>query len=151
MELRMSKRSDDGFSLVEVVVAIFLLGLLSLGVLPLLIGGVRLSTENRTTVEATALAEAHLAALRAQFPTQPATTTTCADLQLAASVLRDSDTSTLPNIAVPTGFQRDVVVESCPSGAAAGKPAGMLVTITIERTGGGTLIVLRSRIPVSAA
>lgn len=145
------RRTEDGFSLVEVIIAMFLLAVLSLAVLPLLIAGTRLSVDNRDTVEATAFADAHLSALRAQFPAQPATTTTCAQLRTAAATLVDSAPGTLPNITLPAGFTRTVTVASCPTGAAAGKPAAVLVTVSIADTDGETLITLRSRIPVSAA
>lgn len=144
-------RHEEGFSLVEVIIAMFLLAVLSLAVLPLIISGTRLSVDNRDTVEATALADAHLAALRAQFPAQPPTDTTCAQLRAAAVTLVDAVPGTLPNITVPAGLTRAVAVENCPSGTTAGKPAAMLVTVTISESGGARLVVLRSRIPVSAA
>ena len=147
----MFQRSDDGFSLVEVVMAMFLLSLLALAVLPLFISATRVSVDNRDSVEATALAESHLAALRSEFPSQPVTATTCAGLTAAAARISDSNPSTLPNIALPAGLARQVTVESCPTGAAAGKTAALLVTVRISDTGGTTLTTLSTRIPVSAA
>ncbi len=146
----MFQRTDDGLSLVEVLIAMFLLAVLSLAVLPLLIGAVRLSVDNRDSVETTALADAHLAALRAQFPVQPTTDTTCAQLRAAATQLVDSDPSTLPNIVIPAGYSRSVTVDACPTGAAAGKPAAILVTVRVTARDGDTK-VLRSRILVTAA
>lgn len=146
----MTQRSDDGFSLVEVLIAMFLLAVLSLAVLPLIIGATRLSVDNRDTIEATALADAHIAALRAQFPTQPTTDTTCAQLRAAATVLVDASPSTLPNIAIPAGYSRTVTVETCPTGAALGKPAAILVTVRVDARDGDST-VLRTRIPVTTA
>jgi len=146
------QRSDDeGFNLVEVLMAMFLLSVLALAVLPLFISATRVSVANRDSVEATAVADAHLSALRAEFPAQPATTTTCAGLVAAAARIVDSDPSTLPNITLPPGLTRQIVVESCPAGANAGKPAAILVTVRISDTAGVSLATLRSRIPVAAA
>lgn len=146
----MFQRIDDGFSLVEVLIAMFLLAVLSLAVLPLLIGVTRLSVENRDSVETTALADAHLSALRAQFPVQPTTDTTCAQLRTAATYLVDNVAGTLPNIVIPTGYTRAVTVETCPTGAAAGKPAALLVTVSVTAPD-GDVKVLRTRILVTAA
>lgn len=146
----MTARSDEGFSLVEVLIAMFLLGVLSLAILPLIIGATRLTLDNRESVEATALADSHVAALRAQFPVQPATDTTCAQLRNAATLLVDNNAATLPNVVLPTGFTRNVAVETCPTGVAAGKPAGILVTIRVTAPDGDAT-VLRTRIPVTSA
>ncbi|SBS74122.1 prepilin-type N-terminal cleavage/methylation domain-containing protein [uncultured Microbacterium sp.] len=146
----MTTQSDDGFSLVEVIIAMFLLAVLSLAVLPLIIGATRLSVDNRDSVEATSLADAHIAALRAQFPTQPTTDTTCAQLRTAATLLVDANPATLPNVVIPTGLTRTVTVEACPTGAGVGKPAAILVTVRITDVDGDAT-VLRTRIPVTSA
>lgn len=146
----MIQQPDDGFSLVEVIIAMFLLAVLSLAVLPLLVGATRLSVDNRDSVESTALADAHISALRAQFPVQPTTDTTCAQLSTAAALLVDTNPATLPNVVVPTGYTRVVVVESCPTGAALGKPAAILVSVRVTAPD-GDVTVLRTRIAVTAA
>lgn len=64
----MTQHRDDGFSLVEVVVAVFLLGLVSLAVLPLIVGVAALSVTNRDTASATGYAQAQIAAIRDEFP-----------------------------------------------------------------------------------
>ncbi len=147
----MSPRPDDGFSLVEVILAMLLLSMLSLAVLPLIIGATALSVQNKGTVQATALADSYLSALKAKFPAQPTTDTKCSGdegLVKRAAELVDGDPTTLPNIAVPSGLTRSIVVESCPTGAYAGKPAAVLVTITVTPKGEAP-VVLRSRIPVT--
>lgn|GEM_PF-1424152 len=145
----MFQRSDDGFSLVEMIIAMFLLAVLSLAVLPLLISATALSIDNRDRVTATALADAHVAALRAQFPVQPATTTTCAQLRDSAVKLVDSDPLTLPNIVIPSGYARTVTVATCPTGADAGKAAAILVTVSVTPTS-GKAAVLQTRIAVTS-
>ena len=143
----MSQRDDDAFSLVEVLIAMFILSMMSLAVLPLLITATAISVDNRDTVQTTALADAHLAAIRAQFPAQPVTETTCAGLHTAVAKLL-ADDPTVPNVEVPDGFSRSMTVESCPPGAAAGKPAALLVTVRITPAAGHT-VALKSRISVS--
>ena len=68
---------DEGFSLVEVIIAMFLLMVISLAVLPLLIGATSLSVSNRATVSATAYAQSYLSAYREAFPNNSAATGTC--------------------------------------------------------------------------
>ncbi|WP_425841426.1 prepilin-type N-terminal cleavage/methylation domain-containing protein [Microbacterium sp. PA5] len=145
----MFQRSDDGFSLVEMILAMFLLAVLSLAVLPLLISATALSIDNRDRVTATALADAHISALRAQFPVQPATTTTCAQLRDSAVKLVDADPMTLPNVAIPAGFTRTVTVAACPTGVDVGKPAAILVTVRVTPAT-GKAAVLQTRIAVTA-
>lgn len=143
----MITRSEGGFSLVEVLIAMFLLSLLSLAVLPLLITGVAVSVSNRDNVQTTALADAHLAALRTQFPAQPVTETTCAALHTTVTKLL-ADDPTVPNVEVPPGFTRSIAVEACPTGANAGKPGAPLVTVRITPATGGA-VEIKSRIPVT--
>lgn len=145
----MFQRSDDGFSLVEMIIAMFLLAVLSLAVLPLLISATALSVDNRDRVTATALADAHVSALRAQFPVQPATATTCAQLRDSASKLVDADPLTVPNVVIPSGYTRTVTVASCPTGADAGKPTAVLVTVRVTPASGKTAVI-QTRIAVTA-
>lgn len=57
-----------GVSLVEIVVAMFLFAIMSVAVLPLLLGAVKASAINRDLVAVTSLANARLATLEATFP-----------------------------------------------------------------------------------
>ncbi|GAA5097101.1 hypothetical protein GCM10025760_30880 [Microbacterium yannicii] len=57
-----------GFSLVEMIVAMFLLAVLALAVLPLLIGVTRSGAVNEQVVAANALAAGRLATMRNAFP-----------------------------------------------------------------------------------
>lgn len=63
-----ARDGQAGVSLVEVVVAMFILGLMSVAVLPLLIGGVQASATNRDLVAANSFAGAELAVLQNDFP-----------------------------------------------------------------------------------
>lgn len=134
----MSERGEDGFSVVEVVIAMFLLAVLALAVLPLVIGATRVSVSNRDLVGATAFANAQLAPIRAAFPNDPTSPTTCSSLRSRATT----------EVADPagTGLEADIVVGSCP----AAYPGTVLVTITV-RDSAGEVTSIPTRIMVSLA
>lgn len=62
-----ARSADLGFSLIELVIAVLLLGLLAIGALPLVVGSAQASANNRSLVTATTYANALLAGLRADF------------------------------------------------------------------------------------
>jgi prepilin-type N-terminal cleavage/methylation domain-containing protein len=55
-----------GFGIIEIVVAMFLLALLSMAILPLLVQGMKLSTANATLAAATQLANQQIELVRSQ-------------------------------------------------------------------------------------
>ena len=57
---------DRGFGLIEIVVAMFLLAIVSLSVLPLLVQGLKLSAANATLANATQLANQQMELVRSQ-------------------------------------------------------------------------------------
>lgn len=61
--------NDDGFGLVEIVVSIFILAILSLALLPLLINGVKQTTNNVTLAAATQLVDQQINAAQSGPPT----------------------------------------------------------------------------------
>lgn len=103
-------RDDQGFSLVEVIIAMFLLAVIALAILPALVQGMRLSSEQ----SATATATRELNALVEQARDNP----TCTNLH-AVSASRT----------VTDGAGRDITtvgtVEGCP---------GRGITATVELT-----------------
>lgn len=135
----MFQRADDGFSLVEVLMAMFLLTMLALAVLPLLIGATQLSVANRDLSAATAFANAQLAPIKTDFPLEATTAKTCGTLRGFA----DSD------IVGPDGIIADIVVNACPTGIAA-YPTTVPVTVTVVDERGDNLVTLTTRIPVGA-
>lgn len=64
----MSTRAEDGFSLIELVMAMFLFGLIALAILPAAISAAHLSVVNRDNVAANAFASSELALVRTAFP-----------------------------------------------------------------------------------
>lgn len=133
-------RDSEGFSIVEVIIAMFLLMVLSLAVLPLIIGATSTSVVNRDLVAATTFANAQLAPVKASFPNDPATPTSCAALRGRAAV-------DVPDPA-GTGLTADLTMGSCP----AAYPGVVLVTVVVEDPAdpGVGLVRLPTRVSVSA-
>jgi prepilin-type N-terminal cleavage/methylation domain-containing protein len=134
----MSERREDGFSVVEVIIAMFLLAVLALAVLPLVIGATQVSVSNRDLVGATAFANAQLAPIRAAFPNDPVSPTTCSSLRSRAAT----------DVTDPagTGLEADIVVGTCP----ATSPGTGSVTVTV-RDSTGEVTSIPTRIMVSLA
>lgn len=60
---------DAGFSLIEIVVSMFILGLLAIALIPLLIQGIKQSAQSAAVASATQLVNSQLDLARAQSPT----------------------------------------------------------------------------------
>jgi len=60
---------DSGFTLIEIVVSMFILGLLALSLIPLLIQGIKQSAQSAAVASATQLVNSQLDLARAQSPT----------------------------------------------------------------------------------
>ncbi|MGN8551664.1 UNVERIFIED_CONTAM: prepilin-type N-terminal cleavage/methylation domain-containing protein [Microbacterium sp. SLM126] len=133
----MSRSEDDGFSLVEVLMAMFLLAVLALTVLPLIIGATRVSVANRDLVAATTFANAQLAPMKAAFPNDPTTPTSCAALRAAYALTAVPDPA-------GTGLTADVTIGTCP----AAYPGTVTVTVTVNEDG-TAIVTLPTRIMVS--
>jgi len=130
---------DDGFSLVEVIIAMFLFGVLSLAVLPLLIGVTIRSVENRELLSATAFANERIASIQAAYPSTPGTaTTSCATLRTLGSAT--------PAVDAASGFTATITVGTCPTSF----PASIPVVVTVTR-GSATLTAVMTRMRVGAA
>lgn len=140
------RTNDEGFSLVEVIIAMFLLAVLSLAVLPLLIGATRLSVTNKDFVAANAFANAQLAALRDSYPLAPTNPTSCAALQTravsAGSAIQDP---------AGTGMRATIqILDACPT-ATTGFPASIRVSVSVRNAAGDQLATLPTRIRVSTS
>lgn len=75
---------ESGFSLIEIMIAMFMLLLMSIGLLPLLWNLVLTSTQNRANVAATTYANTIVSSLRDEFGTDDADNS-CAALKLRAA------------------------------------------------------------------
>ena len=130
-----SLTSDDaGIGLIEIVVAMFMLAVLSLTFLPILIQGVKQAGENGTRATATQFVQHQMENARAQQGD-------CSDVGLLASTATATDTR---NVALVT----TVVVGACP----ASYPGTVKVTATVKKQGSSnTLSSATTLVFVSAA
>jgi len=113
--------SDTGFGLVEVIVALFMLAILSIAFLPLLIQGLTLSADNATRATATQILHDRLETVRTQ-------SVKCDALYSAIN-----GTATSPTVD-PRGisFQVKTLVATCPTPAAS-YPGTIKVTVEVRR------------------
>ncbi|HML49842.1 MAG TPA: type II secretion system protein [Propionicimonas sp.] len=94
-----------GVSLVEIVVAMFILAMMSIGVLPLMMGAVAASAGNRDLVAATSLVNGQLAALEAAFPNTSENSCAAVSAAAAAGITDPSG----------SGATAAIVVGECPA------------------------------------
>jgi len=117
-------RYDEGFGILEIVVSMFLIGLLALAFLPLMVHGITQSAANRTLATATQLLNTGLENVRAK--------TTCAGITSAnSSVLDTSGVTFLVTRSVSGG--------ACPA-AASSYPMTVAVEIKVARTDTGAAL-----------
>jgi Tfp pilus assembly protein PilV len=64
--LRLTSRVDSGFGVIEIVISMFLLGLLATALLPLLVQGLKQSASSATLATATQLANDQIEIVRAE-------------------------------------------------------------------------------------
>lgn len=130
---------DTGFSLVEIVIAMFLFLVIATALLPLTVSAVSLSAGNRNLTAANSLAGSRLADLRAKFP-DAVETTSCAAVRAEQGVdLADP---------APTGLVSDLTVGTCP----ATYPGTVIVTVKVRESSSPAknLVTVPTRILVGA-
>jgi type II secretory pathway pseudopilin PulG len=133
--------SDAGFGLIEIVISMFLLGLLAIAFLPLLVTSMQATARNSTVATATQLLDQELGLVRSAGDTCALLTTYGASVPApASSDLRG------------TSYQRTHTVASCPTGVA-NYPRTVSVTVSVSITASGrpytpvtatTLVYLRA-------
>jgi prepilin-type N-terminal cleavage/methylation domain-containing protein len=117
-------RDESGFGLIEIVVAIFLLGLLAVAVLPILVQGLRLSATNSTLATATQLANQQIEQVRAQQ--------SCGAIVAVTTTVATSG----PSLTVSRSISL-----TCP---ASGYPITVPVAVQVSRSDSGTVLVVAS-------
>ncbi len=121
--------NEDGFTLIEIVVSILILGILSVSLLPLLINGLRTSASTAAIASATQLVNAQLNLAEQQSPTCTAVIATPAVAVGSASVYRG----------VP--LQLTTTVGTCPTPTpTATSPSTISVTATVRRSDTGQVL-----------
>jgi len=131
--------SDGGFSIVEMIIAMFLLAVIALALLPLLVGVTRSSTTNKDLTAATTFANSQLAAVRNAYPTD-STASSC-------SALRAGFAKTGLTDPAGTGLEADVIISPCP----AGTPDVVGVVVKVYRDAGpeSVLVTLPTKVLVA--
>lgn len=114
LRIRSTCRSDSGFGIAEVLVAMFLLALIAVAIIPILVQGLRVSVQNATLATATQLANQQIEQVRG--------VTAC------GSVVAGTITTT--SHSVPLKAVRTIGT-TCP---ASGYPTTVKVTVTVTRT-----------------
>lgn len=146
-------RTDEGFSIVEVVVAMFLLAVIALAILPLAVGTVALSVTNRSLVAANTLAAAHVAEFRRVFPND-GTSGSCGTAAALARTIAGQDPvgAALPisvsgiDDPADTGLTAQISLAGCP----ATLPGIVTLTVAVAETGSATaLTTVRTNILVT--
>ncbi len=133
------RSGQAGFSLIEIVIAMFILMFMAMAVLPLLIVPMKASLENRSTVTATAFANATLESIRAEFPN---------DGESSCATVRGKQSDNVPDPA-GTGLRAKIKVTpaTCPA-----LPGTLTVTVEVkDSSADGPLAVLATEIVVSTA
>jgi hypothetical protein len=122
--LKSDDESDTGFGIIEIVVALFLLALISVAVLPILVQGMRLSATNATIAAATQLANQQIELVRSQ--------TSC------GAIVPATVTTTSQGVSLKASR---TVGGSCP---ASGYPITVPVSVSVIRTDTGASLAKAS-------
>jgi len=105
-----SAARDDGFSLVEIIISLALLGLLFASAAPLLVGALKLSAQSAVQATATELATGQLERARASA-------TTCADFKTFLAAPLSPATTTDARGVTYTVSQTPATSVTCPTAA----------------------------------
>jgi prepilin-type N-terminal cleavage/methylation domain-containing protein len=132
---------DRGFSLVEMVLAIFLLGLLAMATLPLLIATTKNSVINRDINTATSYANAVIVEIRSEYP-DGALATSCAGLKSVADAAAEQTSA--------QQFTATVTLNASCSSIATDYPFAMPITVSVHSPASGATTSITSQIFVGA-
>jgi prepilin-type N-terminal cleavage/methylation domain-containing protein len=119
--------NDEGFGLIEIVIAMFVLALLAISFLPILIQGLRFSAENAARATATQIVHDQIELAHSKSPS-------CASLQTLAG-------TSAADVTDPRGgaFSMTTTVGACAAGS------GMvLFTTTVSNSGSGKKLATAS-------
>ena len=121
---RLSRGADDaGFGIAEVLVAMFLLGLIAVALIPILVQGLRVSVQNASLATATQLANQQIEQVRG--------------LSACGSIIAATTTASAQN--VPLKAVRTIGT-TCPVGPTTGYPTTVKVSVTVTRTDTGAVL-----------
>lgn len=120
-------RPDGGFSLIEIIVSMLLLGMLATALLPVLVSTMQLSSQNRDQVAATSYANAVISELRQSFASKADADNSCAMLTSQTPRPAPADSGLVASLEVPEGSP------GCPAGDDS-YPTSIALTITVRST-----------------
>ena len=126
VRVRVPSGDDRGFGIIEIIVSMFILGLLAAAFLPILIQGLKLSASNATMATATQLANDQIELARSA--------TKCSELGLPTTV---TTTTIVDPRNVPLSIVRTVGSSCAPI---AENPVKVPVGVTVTRTDTGDLL-----------
>lgn len=134
---RQRRLSDErGISMVEIVISMFLLAVLSLAILPLILGNTQYSATNRDKLSAMTVAQNKLTEIQAAFPSDPSNAnTSCASLGARAAKVDEGN------------FTSEISVGACP----AQYPGVAIVTVTVTGKDSAGTATLSSEVRVAKA
>lgn len=138
-------KREQGFSLVEIVVAMLLFAVIALGVLPLLISGTQLTVSNSESVRGKAAVQQKLSAIQRYYPTDPT-------LQVEASrpVGQTRDCSALPTAAAPLKETvGDLTITTAAGACPVVFPATVPVRVTVTNKGETVVALVNTSVRVT--
>lgn len=130
-KLLRGSQPEQGFSLVEIVIAMLLFALLAVGVLPLLVNVTQLTVSNSESVRGKAAVQQKLASIQRYYPTDMSV-----QVEASRPVGQTRNCSALPPIAAPLketvgDLTVTTVAGTCPSAF----PATVSITVTVTNSG----------------
>lgn len=123
---------DEGFGLIEVVVAMLLFAVIAMAILPLAVQATKLSAGNREAVSANAAASAELAAIRTDFPDGAANSCDLLHDAVASGMLPAPLTATITVDPCPDDYPAALTVIVDVRDAAASDPTAVLVSMATK-------------------
>lgn len=130
-KLLREQQSEQGFSLVEIVIAMLLFALLAVGVLPLLISVTQLTVGNSESVRGKAAVQQKLASIQRYYPTDPSV-----QVEASLPVGQTRNCSALPTTAAPLKETiGDLTVTTAAGTCPTVFPATVSVHVTVTNSG----------------
>jgi type II secretory pathway pseudopilin PulG len=111
-----SRGHDSGFGVIEIIVSMFLLGIIAVALIPILVQGLRLSVSNTTLAAATQLANRQIEQVRG--------------ISACSEVVAATTTSTVQGVVLQA---RRTIGTTCPSSTTS-YPITVKVSVNVTRT-----------------
>lgn len=124
------RRNEQGFSLVEIVIAMLLFALLAVGILPLLVSVTQLTVGNSESVRGKAAVQQKLASIQRYYPTDPSV-----QVEASRPIGQTRNCSALPTSAAPLKeMVGDLTVTTTAGPCPTAFPATVSVNVTVTNS-----------------